>query len=327
MTSCMSAKRLSREALEETPEEIPVMSTLTSPRPTKRRRTASLDADLLTPPHEDEDPPRAESPTKTDQIDILSHAANVLATEAAALASVTKLYQTDATAKESFTAAIDTITRSQEDRGKLIITGVGKSAYICQKLVATCKSLGVAASFMHACEAAHGDLGDIRDVSHLITANSADLSVLTPSQNDIILFISFSGKTPELLNLLPHIPATTPIIAMSSHLSSSKCPLLVDRSPSTGILLPAPIPASEEASFGVSAPTISTTVALAVSDMLALTVAEQMHRSGKREVFKRNHPGGAIGMSHRELEVVKKADVNVEAIELPSPSISANDER
>ncbi|KAL1586422.1 hypothetical protein WHR41_05276 [Cladosporium halotolerans] len=308
MTSCMSAKRLSREALEEMPEEIPVMSTLTSPRPTKRRRTASLDADLLTPPHEDEDPPCAESPTKTDQIDILSYAANVLATEAAALASVTKLYQTDATAKESFTAAIDTITQSQEDRGKLIITGVGKSAYICQKLVATCKSLGVAASFMHACEAAHGDLGDIR-------------------QNDIILFISFSGKTPELLNLLPHIPATTPIIAMSSHLSPSKCPLLVDRSPSTGILLPAPIPASEEASFGVSAPTISTTVALAVSDMLALTVAEQMHRSGKREVFKRNHPGGAIGMSHRELEVVKKADVNVEAIELPSPSISANDER
>jgi len=100
----------------------------------------------------------------------------------------------------------------------------------------------------------------------------------------------------------------------------------MNRNQDLGILLPAPIPVSEEASFGVSAPTTSTTVALAVSDMLALTVAERMHRSGKREVFKRNHPGGAIGMSQRDLEVVKRADVKVEVLELPSPSISANDE-
>jgi D-arabinose 5-phosphate isomerase GutQ len=90
-----------------------------------------------------------------------------------------------------------------------------------------------------------------------------------------------------------------------------------------GILLPTPIPVSEEVSFGVSAPTISTTVALAVSDMLALTVAEQLHRKGEG---KRNHPGGAIGMSTRELAVMKKAEVKVQALELPSPSISANDE-
>lgn len=86
---------------------------------------------------------------------------------------------------------------------------------------------------------------------------------------------------------------------------------------------------SEEESFGVSAPTTSTTVSLAVSDMLALTVAELLYRGGregKREVFRRNHPGGAIGMSNREMKVVKKADVKVEVLELPSPSISASDE-
>ena len=117
---------------------------------------------------------------------------------------------------------------------------------------------------------------------------------------------------------------------MSSQTSRSACPLIQARKPDLGILLPAPIPVSEEASFGVSAPTTSTTVALAVSDMLALTVAERLHRSRsgcKREAFKRNHPGGAIGMSHqREVVKVKKTEVKVEVLELPSPSISANDE-
>ena len=63
--------------------------------------------------------------------------------------------------------------------------------------------------------------------------------------------------------------------------------------------------------------------------MLALTVAEQLYRGGregKREVFKRNHPGGAIGMTNRDLKVVKKAEVKVERLELPSPSISASDD-
>ena len=61
--------------------------------------------------------------------------------------------------------------------------------------------------------------------------------------------------------------------------------------------------------------------------LAGIALASMLHRDGgKREVFKRNHPGGAIGMTHRELEVVKKADVDVEALELPSPSISADDE-
>lgn len=169
MSTYASQKRTNPESAES---KSPIMHRDESPRPAKRRRTASLEADLLTPPQETEDtlfsPPTTVDKSfddNDDDNDTLNHAAHVLATEAAALASITELYQTNATARQNFSQAIKTITESQRDRGKLIVTGVGKSAYIGQKLVATCKSLGVAASFMHACEAAHGDLGDVRDVS------------------------------------------------------------------------------------------------------------------------------------------------------------------
>jgi hypothetical protein len=162
-------------------------TTVTSPPPAKRRRTASLEADLLTPPLLDEEKEdllssRSLIASKSDSFDLLdnendnnddddedlfSHAAHVLATEAAALASITALYRTSPSAKKNLKLAVETILQSQQSRsrGKLIVSGVGKSAYIAQKLVATCKSMGVATSFMHACEAAHGDLGDVRDVS------------------------------------------------------------------------------------------------------------------------------------------------------------------
>lgn len=139
----------------------------------------------------------------------------------------------------------------------------------------------------------------------------------------MLLFVSFSGKTPELLNLLPHVPATTPVIAMSSHLQIVDCPLLAGQS--NGILLPTPIPQKEEVSFGVAAPTTSTTVSLAVADMLVLITAELMHQGEVMEVFKRNHPGGAIGMNHQEVEALKDDGVDFTVLELPSPSISGSD--
>jgi D-arabinose 5-phosphate isomerase GutQ len=107
------------------------------------------------------------------------------------------------------------------------------------------------------------------------------------------MFITFSGKTPELLSLLLHLPETTPIIALTAHTALKTCPLLLERT--DGILLPAPIPESEESTFGVSAPTTSTTVAIAVGDMLAITAVDRIHQEEAGSVFKRNHPGGAIG--------------------------------
>lgn len=126
------------------------------------------------------------------------------------------------------------------------------------------------------------------------------------------MFISYSGKTAELLALLAHIPSTNPLIAITSHKNIAHCPLLSARP--GAILLPAPIHELEETSFGVCAPTTSTTVTIAVGDMLALTVADALH-DDTRDVFKRNHPGGAIGAKTRKLahEEEAEADVDVEA--------------
>ena len=119
------------------------------------------------------------------------------------------------------------------------------------------------------------------------------MDLLTTYENDAILFITFSGTTSELLNLAPHIPDAVPFMAITAHTALKTCPLLADRP--DAILLPAPIPQSEESTFGVSAPTTSTTVAIAVGDMLAITAADRIHQDESGRVFKRNHPGGAIG--------------------------------
>ncbi|KAJ4403148.1 hypothetical protein N0V91_006724 [Didymella pomorum] len=216
----------------------------------------------------------------TEGTRLLSRAVNVLSTAATALAQVSVLYETDPVAREGLLHAVELVTSLNEAGGKLIICGVGKSGLVGQKMVATMKSLGIGSSFMHAAEAIHGDLGDIR-------------------KNDAIMFISYSGKTGELMALLDHIPAHTPIIAVTSHTHPSNCMLLNERP--DAILLPAPIHELEEVSFGVCAPTTSTTVTIAVGDMLALTVAEAMHQEETKSVFKKNHPGGAIGAKTRRL--------------------------
>jgi D-arabinose 5-phosphate isomerase GutQ len=107
------------------------------------------------------------------------------------------------------------------------------------------------------------------------------------------MFISYSGKTAELMSVLEHVPASIPVLALTSQLKSSECALLRERP--NGILLPAPIHEKEDVSFGVCAPTTSTTVTIAVGDMLALALAEAIHSDKTRAVFKKNHPGGAIG--------------------------------
>jgi len=233
---------------------------------------------------------------------LLQRAVHVLRVEAEALANVANLYETDATAQDGLSSAVKAVLKSQNRGGKLVICGVGKSGYIGMKMTATCKSMGISASFMHACEAAHGDLGDIRS-------------------KDVLLFISFSGKTPELMNLLPHVDASVQMMAMTSHRRRKDCQLLVDRE--NGILLPTPIHEKEEVSFGVTAPTTSTTVALAVADMIALNVADELHSGKTKDVFLKNHPGGAIGMTHQEVQQLKRPCEDVSIVELPSPSISA----
>ncbi|EGP88315.1 unnamed protein product [Zymoseptoria tritici ST99CH_1A5] len=283
---------------------------MASQRPSKRQRISGTISPVTPLSPDDEETLGSVSGSKsngnsTPSSRLLDRAIEVLRVEADALANVAALYQNDAAARAGLAAAVEAIVEAQHQDGKLVVCGVGKSGYIAQKLTATCKSLGIRAAFLHACEAMHGDLGDIRP-------------------RDVLLFVSYSGQTPELLNLLSHVPETVRVMAMSSHNDALDCRLLMDRD--DGILLPTPIPIKEEDSFGVRAPTTSTTVALAVADMLALTVADELHREDTKSVFQRNHPGGAIGMTPQEVESLKRADVDVSIVALPSPSISAESE-
>lgn len=206
----------------------------------------------------------------------LATAVHVLKTEAKALSYLARLYQTDSIARQGFNETVELIRRAMEMRGKLVIVGVGKSGHIANKLVATMNSLSIRATFLHPTEALHGDLGQI-------------------DTNDIILFITFSGRTPELLSLVPHLNPENDLIVLTAHTHPSTCPI-IDRRPSA-ILLPAPISESETTSFGISAPTTSTTIALALGDALTLAISRELHGTSATSVFATNHPGGAIGAS------------------------------
>jgi D-arabinose 5-phosphate isomerase GutQ len=224
----------------------------------------------------------------------LSRAVHVLATEATALQNLAQLYSADRFARDSFSRAVDAIIRRQQSgnddnqgrNGKVVVIGVGKSGHIAKKLVATFNSLAIQAVFLHPTEALHGDLGQIS------------------SRHDTLLLITFSGKTPELLLLLPHLDPSLPLILLTSHTRPETCEIVRLR-PDT-ILLPAPVHEAETASFGVAAPTTSTTVALTVGDALAIVASKEMHACVS-EVFRRNHPGGAIGQALRHHSAAGKA--------------------
>ena len=233
----------------------------------------TIEALPMTPPDPEESIGLA---TKPDSRSI-KLALHVISTERAALSHLETLYHTDDLAQQSLAQSVSTITQTVRDHGKLVVTGVGKSGKIGEKLVATFNSLGIQACFLHPTEALHGDLGIVKPI-------------------DAVLMITFSGRTPELLMLLPHLKPCIPLILLTSHTISSACPILSQRPNS--ILLPAPIHESEQTSFGINAPTSSTTVALALGDSLALAVAEALHTTpGKSpaDVFHSHHPGGAIG--------------------------------
>jgi len=156
--------------------------------------------------------------------------------------------------------------------------------------------------------------------------DSAIQMLTRTAQNDTMLLISFSGRSPEILALLPHIPATVPVIALTSHMEPSACPLLTFHAPSgMGVLLPAPIHQDEEASLGVSAPTTSTTVALCLGDALAIATARKLHIApgrGPADVFRSHHPGGAIGAAAAGTPLTNSSSGVSTTFDSPSSSIS-----
>ena len=164
---------------------------------------------------------------------------------------------------EEFVAAVRAMLNCQ---GRIVLTGVGKSALIAAKISATFNSTGTPALFMHAADAVHGDLGMIRE-------------------GDVVVCISQSGNTPEIKLLLPLLKSAGHLLIGMSGQKNSVLGTYADHFLSTAV-------ASEACPLHL-APTTSTTAQLAMGDALAVCLIEE--RGFTRDDFARFHPGGALG--------------------------------
>jgi arabinose-5-phosphate isomerase len=151
-------------------------------------------------------------------------------------------------------------------RGRVIVTGMGKSGHVARKIAATLASTGTPAFFLHPGEASHGDIGMI-------------------TRGDVLLALSNSGETPELLALLPPLKRlATPLIALTGNAASTLA-LAADVHLDVGV--------PQEACPHNLAPTASTTAALVMGDALAVALLEA--RGFSADDFARTHPGGTLG--------------------------------
>lgn len=195
--------------------------------------------------------------TDTKKVDIKGLAKSTILEEAKAIEKMASYIDDD------FVAVVEMLYKSE---GRLIVTGIGKSANIANKIVATMNSTGTPAIFMHAADAVHGDLGNIQT-------------------NDIILCISKSGNTPEIKVLLPLIKNMgNKVVGMVSNTDSY-----------LGIhsdyILKAKV--DREACPNNLAPTNSTTAQLVMGDALAVCLIQMRHFSSRD--FAKYHPGGSLG--------------------------------
>jgi arabinose-5-phosphate isomerase len=164
---------------------------------------------------------------------------------------------------ENFCRAVEVILQCD---GRVIVTGMGKSGAIGRKIASTLASTGTTSFFMHPAEGVHGDLGMVM-------------------RNDVIIAISKSGETAEILSLLPSFRRlNTPIIAMTGSSQST-----LARYATVNL----DVSVAEEACPNDLAPTASTTATLAMGDALAITLLE--NRGFSVEDFAMLHPGGSLG--------------------------------
>ncbi len=192
-----------------------------------------------------------------DPATVLAAGQRVIRREAGALDTLAGVIGT------SFTDAVALILKA---RGRVVVSGMGKSGHIGKKLAATFASTGTPSQFVHPAEASHGDLGMI-------------------AEGDVILMLSNSGETPELADMLAHARRFgIPLIGIAGRAGST---LL--READVAILLPT-VP--EACETGI-VPTTSTTMTLALGDALAIALME--HRQFTPEHFRTFHPGGKLG--------------------------------
>ena len=219
----------------------------------------------------------------TDAETFLATARRVIAIEARGLAALSDALD------GSFSAAIDLILAA---RGRIIVSGMGKSGHVGRKIAATFASTGTPAQFVHPAEASHGDLGMI-------------------TEGDVALVLSNSGETVELADIIAHTRRFgIPLIAVASRGDST-----LARQADVTILLP---DAPEACETGI-VPTTSTTMMLALGDALAVALME--HRAFTPEHFRLFHPGGKLGAKLLKVRDLMHADLPL--IEADSPMTEA----
>lgn len=221
-------------------------------------------------------------------MDYLASARDVLNCEVKGLEALISALNVDSSAviAEAFPRAIKLM---QNVEGRIIVSGMGKSGHIGNKIAATLASTGAAASFVHPGEASHGDLGMI-------------------SQKDVVLALSNSGETKELADMIAYTRRfKIPLIAITSGEKSSlakacDCLLL--------------LPPAAEACGQTRAPTTSTTMTLAIGDALAVTLLTE---KGFGETdFKVYHPGGKLGAAFRRVSDLVRDHENLPLVKLGS---------
>jgi arabinose-5-phosphate isomerase len=196
----------------------------------------------------------------------LDEITRVLELEGGAILACAERWRADPRCAEAAERALAHLQAALDGGGKIVVTGVGKSGKIAQKIAATLCSTGSLAVFLHPTEGLHGDLGLV-------------------SPNDAVLALSYSGNTDELVRLLPSIRSLrVPVIGLGGRRESQlaeSCDVWLDAA------------VAQEACPHNLAPTSSTTLALALGD--ALAVALMQRRGFDASAFARNHPGGALG--------------------------------
>ncbi len=200
--------------------------------------------------------------------------ASLVRLEAAALTALAnRLEDPDGSMLPAFQTAVDLLARCAATRGRVVVTGMGKSGIIAQKIAATLSSTGSPALFLHPAEAIHGDLGVLM-------------------AGDVVLALSASGETEEILRLLAVLKRK------GDALISFTCNLTSSLAMASDVALDCSV--AREACALNLAPTASTTTMLALGDALAIAVS--LRKGFRAEDFAELHPGGKIG---RQLAFVR----------------------
>ena len=214
--------------------------------------------------------------------------AELVRTEAAALESLAA--RLDSTMAADFDRAVDLIVRCGESNGRVVVTGMGKSGIIAQKIAATLSSTGSPALFLHPAEAVHGDLG-----------------VLMPG--DVVVALSASGETEEILRLLATLKRK------GDALVSFCCNLNSTLAGASDVALDCSV--DREACGLNLAPTASTTAMLALGD--ALAVAVSLRKGFKAEDFAELHPGGKLGKQLAKVRDLMHTGNDIPVVTLQTP--------